>query len=289
VTTSIGRLGLEGALRAPERQHLKWWRSSSRDAWFFIDSVDEAKNVGIKLRTVVRNIADGIAGCERRAHIILSGRYTDWEFRRDLGSVRDDLSVPDDQELPRPPTPDELVISTIRREKPKEQPSKEEVLVVVMTGLDEARVRTFAIGKGLRDVGAFLAQIEAANLWQFARRPLDLDWLVQFWKSHGRLGSLAETLEVCIRERLQESNIDRSRSDALGVERALAAVERIAAALVFGRRETVSVPDMEIDLAADQLVIDLADVLPDWSPQDRTQPLILRRPWERYVFGAPQR
>jgi hypothetical protein len=93
----VGRLGLEGALRAAERERISAWRSSDRDAWFFIDSVDEAKDSGVKLRTVVRNIADGIAGCERRAHVVLSGRYTDWEFRRDLGTVRDELSIPDDQ------------------------------------------------------------------------------------------------------------------------------------------------------------------------------------------------
>ena len=280
----VGRAGLDGALRAAERERLKVWRASDRDAFFFIDSVDEAKNSGVKLRTVVRNIADGIAGCERRAHIILSGRYTDWEFRRDLGFVRDDLSVPDDQELPPPPTPDELVISTIHREKPKEKPTKEDVLVVVMTGLDEARVRTFAAGKGLRDVDDFLAQIEAANLWQFARRPLDLDWLVQFWQSNSRLGSLAEMLGVCIRERLQESNTDRARTDDLDVERAAAAVERVAAALVFGRKETISVPDAEIDLSADEAVIDLVDVLPDWSAQDRAR-LIVRAVFDPATFG----
>ena len=143
----VGRAGLDGALRAAERERLKVWRASDRDAFFFIDSVDEAKNSGVKLRTVVRNIADGIAGCERRAHIILSGRYTDWEFRRDLGFVRDDLSVPDDQELPPPPTPDELVISTIHREKPKKKPTRKDVLVVVMTGLDEAPVPLSSAGK----------------------------------------------------------------------------------------------------------------------------------------------
>jgi hypothetical protein len=280
----VGRLGLEGALRSVEREHLKAWRVSGRDAWFFIDSVDEAKNSGVKLRTVVRNIADGIAGCERRAHIVLFGRYTDWEFRRDLGFVRDNLSVPDDQELPPPPTPDELVISTIHREKPKETPTKEDVLVVVMTGLDEARVRIFAAGKELRDVDDFLAQIEDANLWQFARRPLDLDWLVQFWQSHRRLGSLAEMLGVCIRERLHESNIDRARSDDLDVEVALAAVERVAAALIFGRKEIISVPDAEIDLSADELMIDLADVLPDWSAQDRAR-LIIRAVFDPATFG----
>src|SRR5207237_9403395 len=92
-------------------------------------------------------------------------------------------------------------------------------------------------------------QIEVANLWQFARGPIDLDWLVEFWHSHGRLGSLAETLKVCLAERLQESNLDRARQDSLDVARAMHAIERIGAALVFGRKNTIRVPDAEITLS----------------------------------------
>ena len=148
----VGRLGLEGALRASDRERLASWRTSDQEAWFFVDSVDEAKSDGVKLRTVVANLADAISGCERRTHIILSGRYTDWEFRRDLGLVRDALAVPPDEELPSAPTPDELVISVIHRERRDTPTPPEDVLVVVMTGLDEARVRQFAVGKKIDDV-----------------------------------------------------------------------------------------------------------------------------------------
>jgi hypothetical protein len=56
-------------------------RTSTDDAWFFIDSVDEAKSSGVRLEKVVRKLADGIVGHEKRAHVILSGRIMDWEFR----------------------------------------------------------------------------------------------------------------------------------------------------------------------------------------------------------------
>src|ERR1019366_2412750 len=42
-----GRDGLEGALSASGRKHLAAWRTSSDEAWFFVDSVDEAKSRGI--------------------------------------------------------------------------------------------------------------------------------------------------------------------------------------------------------------------------------------------------
>ncbi|TYL85801.1 hypothetical protein [Bradyrhizobium cytisi] len=280
----VGRLGLEGALRVSDRKRLAAWRKSDQEAWFFVDSVDEAKSDGVKLRTVVANLADAISGCERRAHIILSGRYTDWEFRRDLGLVRDALAMPPDEELPSAPTPDELVISVIHRERLDTPTPPEDVLVVVMTGLDEARVRQFAEGKGIDDVNGLLEQIESGNLWQFARRPLDLDWLTEFWRANRRLGSLGEMLRVCIAERLQESNTDRTRRDDLAAERAAAGLERVAAALVFGRKDTIAIPDGEIDLTADQSAVDLADVLPDWSPQDRAR-LITRAVFDPATYG----
>jgi hypothetical protein len=280
----VGRGGLEAALRPADRARVATWRHSEHDAWFFIDSVDEAKHGGIKLRTALRAIAEAIAGAERRAHIVLSGRYTDWQFRQDLAQLNEELPIPADQALPPPPTPDELVISTIHHERPKPPAPPEEAIVVVMTGLDAERVRLFAKGKNVQNVDSFISQIEAGNLWQFARRPLDLDWLVEFWYNHGRLGSLAETLEVCLAERLQESNLDRARQDGLDAARAMHAIERIGAALVFGRKSTIRIPDAEIALIADPSSVDIADVLPDWSPQDRSL-LLLRAVFDPATLG----
>jgi hypothetical protein len=262
----VGRRGMEAALRHSDRARLTAWHASEQDAWFFIDSVDEARNTGVKLRTALQAIAEGIAGAERRAHVVLSARYTDWRFRQDLALLKEELLIPGDQPLPPPPSPDELVISTIHREAPKEKVPPEEPIVVVMTGLDEARVRQFAAGQNVKNPDSLMGQIEAANLWQFARRPVDLGWLVEFWHRNGRLGNLAEMLKTCISERLQESNIERARQDGLDLVRAAQAVERIGAALVFGRQETISVPDGDIDLGPQTSSLDITDILPDWTP-----------------------
>jgi hypothetical protein len=172
----VGREGLERALRAADRVRLAAWRESGELAWFFIDSVDEAKLDGVRLERALGQIADGIHGAEGRAHVLLSGRYTDWEFRRDLARLNVELPVPHEQVMPPAPTADELVIKTIRHERaPEPEPSTERALVVVMRSLDAERVRAFADGKGARNIDAFIAQIEAGNLWRFARRPLDLD------------------------------------------------------------------------------------------------------------------
>ena len=280
----VGLKGVEAALRPADRAKLAEWRSSDKESWFFIDSVDEAKQSGVKLRTALHAIAEAIAGAERRAHVVLSGRYTDWQFRRDLIHFKEELGIPADEGLPPPPTPDELVISTIHRERREPPTPPEDAVVVVMTGLDEDRVRRFATGKSVHDLDAFIAQIGTANLWQFARRPLDLDWLVQFWHSHKRLGNLAEMLDICIAERLQESNLDRARLDGLDITRAYQAIERVGAAMILSGRETVAVPDAEISFSDTPTVLDIADVLPDWSPRDRER-LLTRAVFDPATFG----
>jgi hypothetical protein len=282
----VGRDGLDSALGTGDRARLVSWRGrSDESAWFFVDSVDEAKVSGIRLEKAVRRIADGIAGGERRAHVILSGRLTDWEFRSDLERLNKDLPVPKDPVLPPPPTAEQVLVSALRHERPEPSTAPtENSLVVLMVPLDPERIQVFAAAKGAPNLDAFLAQIEAANLWRFARRPLDLDWLVEFWQNNERLGSLAEMLENSLTARVRETNLDRAHGDSLDQTRALQAIDRIGAALVFGRKTTIAIPDRELVLSNEEQPLNLAKVLPDWSPEDRTR-LLTRPVFDPATFG----
>jgi hypothetical protein len=82
---------------------LNAWRDSNEPEWLFIDSIDEAKLDNIRLQRALRQIAEGIAGGESRAHIALSGRHTDWEFARDTLRLNDELPLP--RENPTEPLP----------------------------------------------------------------------------------------------------------------------------------------------------------------------------------------
>jgi len=116
-----------------------------------------------------------------------------------------------------------------------------------MAQLDRERVRLFADAAGMPRTEQFLKAIDDADLWHFARRPLDLDWLVRFWQAEGRLGTLQEMVELSIAERLKETNPDRTRDDDIDGVTALRAVERIGAAMVFGRQTTVAIPHRETE------------------------------------------
>jgi hypothetical protein len=89
----VGRDNLESALGLADRERLATWRDSHQDGWFFVDSIDEAKLSGVRLERAIRRLGEGIIGAERRAHVILAGRLTDWEFRRDLKLVSSDYHV----------------------------------------------------------------------------------------------------------------------------------------------------------------------------------------------------
>ena len=246
----------------------------------------------MKFERALRRIAKGITGAEGRAHVVLSCRLTDWEVGRDLTLLKEGLPIPvqADSERPPPPTPNELLISAVRQERRSkttsnaESPSEETPLVVLMVPLDHERIRMFAAGKVVPSLDEFLHQIDAANLWQFARRPLDLDWLVGFWQAKGRLGSLAEMLESSLAERVRETNLDRARVDSLDATRALHALERTGAALVLGHKHTIAIPDSDLLRTEEERPLDLTQVLPDWPEQDRLR-LLARPVFDPATYG----
>lgn len=281
----VGRDGLDLALSSAHRARLADWRRSDRLGWFFVDSVDEARLDNIRLETALRKLADGIDAAPRRAHVVFSSRITDWQFRADLDKLSTFLPVPaEPSELP-PPSPENLLSQALRGELWRDRPkvAAEAPLVVAMAPLDAGRIRLFATGKGISGIGTFMAALDDANLWSLARRPLDLDWLIAYWRSHGRFGSLAEILDHSFRERLRETNPAYALNDPIDVERALLGMERIGAALVFGRVDTIAIPDPEL-IAGDGREFDLEKILPDWSSQHRGR-LLTRPAFDPATFG----
>lgn len=280
----VGREGLDSALSVADRNELATWRGTTNEGWFFIDSVDEAKASGIKLERVVRKLAEGLYGAENRCHIVLSGRMTDWESRRDVETLNSLLPVPRAIAQPEPSKDEELLAMIRNGRKQSQEPSSTEApFVVVMAPLDRPRVRLFAEALRTPQIDPFLKAIDDANLWRFARRPLDLEWLVRFWQVEGRLGTLQEMAERCIRERLKESNTYRARNDDLAEDAALRAVERIGAAMVFGRVRTIAVPDSDMR-APSESSLEIADILPDWSGEDRAR-LLTRAIFDPATLG----
>ena len=279
----VAREGLPVCLSAEGRKQFEAWKASQSPAWIFVDSMDEAKLDNIRLETAFPKLADSIEGAAMRAHVVLSGRYTDWEFRADLSRFARALPVP--KPLAKPPSPKEEPVRARRSERPRaaiEQP--EAPLVVLMASLDRERVRRFAAGNGIERVDQFIAAIDDADLWSLAARPLDLLWLVDYWRRYGRVGTLADMLETSLTERLHEAATQRYRHDEIPSRRAMDALERIGAALDFGRTDKIIIPDSQFDLRPAAPDFDLAAILPDWSPEHRRR-LLSRAVFDPATFG----
>jgi hypothetical protein len=268
----IGQRGsLQSALGKAEWRRFEKWQSSAEPCWLFLDSVDEAKRAEYVLLDIFSDVADAIDGYSTRIHIVLSGRVSDWEFKRDLKTLLERIPLPPLDEKLEPVSADQALINAVRNDQRKKDPEPaEKPLVVVMAALDRARIETFARAKGITDVDRLFAGLDGQNLWSFVRRPTDLDWLAGYWRTYGRFGSLQEMLDVSITERLKETNLSRARTDELEAAKARMAIERIGSALVLQKLDTIVVPDTDGEARKDVAFLDLRDIAPDLTPGEQT-------------------
>ena len=282
----VARVALPTALSARDRLAFAAWKSSDDQAWFFVDSVDEAKLSGFRLETALKELADAIEGAAIRANIILSGRITDWEFRADLARFDEFLPVPIALETEVPQAPRDALVRVLNQERTRRNTeAKKNPSVFLMIPLDRDRVRSFATSKGVERVDEFITAIETANLWSLAARPVDLIWLVEYWRRNRRFGPYVEMIETSITERLRETNPQHGRKDELAADKSVAALERIGAALDFGRVGEIAVPDTALDLRSPTgREADLRAILPDWSEKERGQ-LLGRAVFDAATYG----
>ncbi|MGZ8287708.1 MAG: hypothetical protein ACXW3B_00565 [Telluria sp.] len=261
----VGAEGFENSLTPKQRSRFERWRASDEPAWIFVDSVDEAKTAGVPLRDALAHIADAIEGAEARAHVIFSGRPTEWEYRKDLHAVMELLPPPSHGSALDAIDIDALVIKAIDRERQPPAPPEGHALIAIMAPLDNDQVEAFARGKDVQDVSEFLQGLDYAHLWPFARRPSDLDWLSRYWRTHRKFDRFERMLEMNLIERLTEANPERSRTASLDLDQAMQAMERVGAALVLGQMRDVEIDDSG-SRAAPSEGLRLAEALPDIAP-----------------------
>lgn len=261
-----GKNGIEQSLTRAQQDRLREWRSSEAPAWFFLDSIDEAKGAQVSLREALENLADTVHGAGFRAYIIFSGRPSEWEFRKDLDSL---VSILPSSELPPPPDPidpAESVLQAYRQSnnKPPMQPCGP--ILALMAPLDERQIKVFAVDSGIGNMPEFWAGLADFDLWSFASRPLDLGWLTRYWKSHRKFDRLELMLRANLTERLRETDAERARKVQIEPDLAMQCLERVGAALVLGRQRDIAIPTGEVfEVVSDALR--LSEILDDLSPE----------------------
>lgn len=158
-----------------ERRRFANWKQSASPAYFFLDSVDEAKFRKLSdfystLERFAKELGDGLL---MRAKIFLSSRISEWKPASDAFEIR--------RLFPLPPT----MIRDSKGDESKSAKSENPVpLVVHIQPLEQSQVECLARANAVQSVTAFVQALDRAFAWEFARRPLDVSELIAFWNAN---------------------------------------------------------------------------------------------------------
>ena len=275
--------GFDGSLGKQDAQHLAAWRSQSSPAWFFLDSVDEARINHKDIETALNRFGRELGLAYDRARILLSCRGNVWAGEADLALVRRTLPVSQARPIEPLLDPDVALFELPERSRTtKPEPdSIPDVSVLVLTTLTHQQRIDFLNARGISDTTAFEAALYAHNLHQFAERPGDLQMLVRYWQKFGQFSALTEMTELGISERLAELGAARRTLSTFSEDQIRAGAERLAAALTLGRSMNLILPGRSLDQVDG---INPYHVLSDW-PSGEVDALLHRGLFVPATFG----
>jgi len=278
--------GLVDLLSRDDTERFTAWLASTETAWFFLDSVDEAKLTRKSLPLALTRFARDLGPAYDRARVVISCRGSDWDGA-DLAHFEAELPAPlpaedvgreDDEDALFAVLPSETSNTVNQTPRAAVRPRPEIVRLVDLTA--EQR-RAFVVAEGVTDPEAFDAAIARQGLRDLAGRPGDLRRLVLYWRTQGRFGSLTDMMEFSVTARLGERN-GRPDASLLTDDQARLGAERIAAAMTLCSVLTVRSGDAE---DADAQGLDPALVLGDWTLEMRGA-LLRRAAFAITTFGV---
>ena len=250
------------------------WLGAPSDAWFYLDSVDEARLENpTTFEKAIRRFSREIKNAQHRAHVCISSRPYSWRPHSDRQLIEDSLPLP----KPRVEATGKD-IQTIDTSKPQET-----VDVFLLQPLDERDIRQFAQHRSTKDIDRLIDDLERKDLMDLAGRPFDLEGILDKWTSDQTLGdSRRDLLHHNVTMRLEEPHDpDRALRQPLSLTKAQDGAERLAAAVVLTGKADIHVPDGVHTRPG----IEARAVLPDWKPAD-VQALLERATFNGVIYGA---
>ena len=250
------------------------WLDAQNDAWFYLDSVDEARlESPTAFRKAIRRFSHEIKNAQHRAHVCISSRPYAWRPHSDRQLIEQIL-----------PLPERRVETT--GEAPKATgTSKPQVAlnVFLLEPLDEKDIRQFAQHRSAKNVVRLIHNLKRKDFMDLAGRPFDLEGILDKWASDQTLGdSRRDLLHRNVTMRLKESHDpDRALRQPLNLAKAQDGAERLAAAVVLTGEAGIHVPDG----VHTQPGIEAATVLCDWKSTD-VQALLERATFDGVIYGA---
>lgn len=246
----------EQAFEVGSFEGFQHWLSSQSEAWFFLDSVDEARlSNPNKFGKAIRRFADAISSAQLRAHICISSRPYSWRPKSDSELIECYLPF----KKPRTETtswgfePREVLDSFVN-----------ELEIFQLNPLDEDDIRLFAQHRSILDIDLLIDDLERSNIMTLAERPFDLEGILDKWKLDRNLGGRSDLLEHNIELRLNESEPDNRIRRPLQSNKAREGARLLAAAVILCNESGIQVPDNTHERTG----IQADTVLSDWNPRD---------------------
>ena len=249
------------------------WLDSQTDAWFYLDSIDEARLENPRtFEKAIRRFSRAIKDAQHRAHVCVSSRPYAWRPKTDRELIQSYLPLPKPRSEPTGQDPQTTDTADL-------QDALEILMLIPLTKED---IRLFAQHRSAQEVDLLIHELERLDLLALAGRPFDLDGILDKWASDRALGGITELLRHNVEMRLKESHHpDGARRRALNLDKALNGASRLAAAVVLTGEAGIQVPDGDHA----RIGIDAAVVLSDWEFDD-VQTLLERGIFDDVIYGA---
>ena len=220
--------GFEHAFEVGSADSFEHWLGSQREAWFYLDSVDEARLDNPRaFEKAIRRFSKRITNAQLRAHVCISSRPYAWRPRSDRELIERYLPL----EKPKTERTGEISDPV----EPAER--TESALENLLRPLDEDEIRLFAEYRSAPAVDRLIEDLERSNLMGLAGRPFDFAWQMDF---RPRLGGRRELLRIT---RLKEIHPDRASRQPLNLCMALEGARMLAAAIILTGEPGILVPD----------------------------------------------
>ena len=263
----------EDAFEVGSPQSFAQWLGSQGDAWFYLDSVDEARlDNPTTFEKAIRRFSARIRPAQLRAHICISSRPYAWRAKSDRTLVQRHLPFKKPQAEPA----DEHL-------EPIEQAEHrgDALEILFLQPLQEDDIRLFASHCSTRDVDGLILALQRTNLVALAGRPFDLEEILDQWTEHRALGGRLQLLRHSIKRRLAELDPDREIRQPLNPDKARHGARALAAAVVLTGEAGIRIPDG----GRSRTGMDPQAILADWQPVE-IRDLLARAVFDDVIYGA---
>ena len=263
----------EQALEVGSAETFQQWLASQKEAWFFLDSVDEARLTDPRaFEKAIRRFATRIKSAQHRSRICISSRPYAWRPKSDRQLIHRYLPFNKPQAEKTNENSETLESS---------QRTESELETYVLDPLIQEDIRLFAKHRSTPEVDRLIDELERSNVMALAERPFDLEVILHKWSANRTLGGRSELLDQNIDLRLKETDQDKAPQRPLNLGKAREGARMLAAAVILTGEAGIQVPDN----SHDQTGIDAEAVLSNWHPDD-VRTLLERAIFNDVIYGA---